>query len=625
MSAGDTIVLERNRRVVMASPARLVGPTEMTREQAWAEGLIRANPLYAWVMGSFVGAETPNANGHKFRTEHLRANTSLLNAPLNMLHRPHQILGSYVGAELVYPIAAAAAAGPGAGLPFVESLANMWRYYFQEEYASIKVFHEAGLLAQSMECLPKSLTCDTAGCGLEFAYAGRMDASYCDHLNSNGSPPRWLNHPQFSAGALVVPPAIPAWRGAQVTEVTAARREQLRSAEDEGLAVELYAQVAQALPNLSENDREAVMALLMAKSGPPEKKKPKGKGGWVPPWEKDKEKDADDGKDKADQPHAHQDVDPEAVDSPCKICGRDADSPIHQGMGNGLDRGTVEDGTAAMVALVPPSAVARALAVGAGFADALPVSELHVTLAYLGPEAVVELDRAAVEAVVGGFASTAAPMTGQIAGVGRFSAGYPAGQEKWPLYASVDVPDLPEFRQALVEALTAAGLPYARNHGFTPHMTLAYVGPDDEAAAGAVLATGLPPTPLAFAEVVLAWGNDRTVFPLGEPQQAPAAAAQDLGARRDPVAGIVRSAHRRLAAVPIFDPVIGRSITGERRQQLRQMGAALPDGTFAVETVPDLRCALLAVSTSKTPAAAREHLRARARAMGATFVLPLDW
>lgn len=622
---GTTITLERNARIILASPAELLAPD---REIAWASGLIRPNPLYAWVVGRFVSAGPANANGHIFRAEDLRtAGASLSHAPLNYLHRPQHVLGAYAGAELVYPTDGPAKAADAQ--PFVESLAAMWRYYFPEEYARIRAFHQAGQLAQSMECIPKTVTCATEGCGQEFAYAGRVSDTYCAHLapGTRGTPPRWLNKPHFSAGAIVVPPATPAWRGAQVTEVLAARTEQLRSAEAEGLADDLYAQVAAALPNLAENDRETVMALLMARTGPAGAA---GKGERRPP----RPPASPAATPAADEPHAHVDTDPEKTDSPCAICGKAPESPIHVGMGM---MGSVEDGTAAMVALYPPRAVATALNAGAVLPDALPVEDMHITLAYLGPEAVLHLDRAAVAAVLGPLAGASAPMEGSVSGVGRFSAGYPAGQDPWPLYASVDVPDLPEFRQRLVAALDAAGIPYARNHGFTPHMTLAYVGPEDETAAAHILAAGVEPVPVTFGEIVLAWGADRIGFALsaGAQDEDLSAAAVEAVARveataaaqglRADVADITARARREAAAIPVYDPVIGRAFTGDQREKLARMGHAMADGFFPIENVGDLRSAIRAAGRAKDPVAARAHIRRRAKALGAGNLIPDGW
>jgi 2'-5' RNA ligase len=169
--------------------------------------------------------------------------------------------------------------------------------------------------------------------------------------------------------------------------------------------------------------------------------------------------------------------------------------------------------TSAMVALYPDPDTAKALALDGGE----PWAELHVTLAFLGSDAVTTLDRSRVEAALAPIVATASPLEGVISGLGRFTPDVPpgTGEEEWPLVALVDIPALPEFRQRLVAALDAAGVPVARNHGFTPHCTLAMVTPDEEQAAAAVLAAGVDPLPLRFDAVTLAWGADRMALRLG--------------------------------------------------------------------------------------------------------------
>lgn len=162
--------------------------------------------------------------------------------------------------------------------------------------------------------------------------------------------------------------------------------------------------------------------------------------------------------------------------------------------------------TAAMVAFYPDLAAARALVLEGGEA----LQDLHLTLAYLGPDAAV-LDRERVEAALAAFTSGIAPLEGEVSGLGRFHSEDPEG---WPLYASVDSPALPVFRQRLVAALQAGGVTPVLNHGFSPHITLAYVGPEDEAVAGRILGSGINPVPLRFDRVTLAWGADRRDFPL---------------------------------------------------------------------------------------------------------------
>lgn len=172
----------------------------------------------------------------------------------------------------------------------------------------------------------------------------------------------------------------------------------------------------------------------------------------------------------------------------------------------------------AMVALYPSREVAEALALEGGES----VDELHVTLAYLGSDATEKLDLQTVVEALGPVANDSPPLDGSVSGLGRFTAGYPAGQEPWPLYASVDLPALPAFRQRLVAALEAAGVEVASEHGFSPHLTLAYVEPEDEPVASLVLSAGVKPLPLHFGEVVLAWGDARLGFPLSREFSEPA-------------------------------------------------------------------------------------------------------
>ena len=174
--------------------------------------------------------------------------------------------------------------------------------------------------------------------------------------------------------------------------------------------------------------------------------------------------------------------------------------------------------TAAMVALYPSPDVARMLALDGG---ELP-EDLHVTLGFMGSDAVVRLDRDKIEGALASFAAVNAPVSGVVGGVARFNG---EDGEPWPLVALVDAPGLTEFRQRLVGTLAAAGVEVATNHGFTAHTTLALVEPDDEEAAADILAEGIEPTPLHFGSIVLAWGDDRTVFTLDGIPSAPSASS----------------------------------------------------------------------------------------------------
>jgi 2'-5' RNA ligase len=149
--------------------------------------------------------------------------------------------------------------------------------------------------------------------------------------------------------------------------------------------------------------------------------------------------------------------------------------------------------TGAMVALYPDAATAAELAIDRGEDP----DDLHVTLAYLGKAAGLDLDAALK--VVADWAAATPELAGEISGVGQFADG--------PVtYLSVDLPKLPALREELVKALDNAGLPPSKEHGFTPHMTLDYARrrPKFEKAI-----------PITFSAVTLTWAGAQFSFPLG--------------------------------------------------------------------------------------------------------------
>ena len=74
-----------------------------------------------------------------------------------------------------------------------------------------------------------------------------------------------------------------------------------------------------------------------------------------------------------------------------------------------------------------------------------------------------------------------------------------------------------------------------------------------------------------------------------------------------------------------MDLVIKREFSDEKRKQLAAAGHALPDGSFPIENVTDLHNAIQSVGRAKNYSKVRAHIIARAKALGATSVLPDDW
>lgn len=71
--------------------------------------------------------------------------------------------------------------------------------------------------------------------------------------------------------------------------------------------------------------------------------------------------------------------------------------------------------------------------------------------------------------------------------------------------------------------------------------------------------------------------------------------------------------------------VTKRDFSDEKRQELADSGAALPDGGFPIESVGDLKNAIRAIGRASNPTSAKSHIIKRAKALGATDQLPDDW
>ena len=175
-----------------------------------------------------------------------------------------------------------------------------------------------------------------------------------------------------------------------------------------------------------------------------------------------------------------------------------------------------QQNTGMMLAFLLDPATAAQLALPGGENPA----DMHVTLAYLGdteeqpdddlfrPHTSPFKIRSAIAAV----ASETKPLAGRIAGIGRFTS-QDDKDTPTPVYAGVDMPGLAEFRTAIVKRIEETGYFVAGDHGFTPHITLAYIDAD----AGMPI-DDIPALPLIFDTVCLAVGDDRRYFRLGDEQ-----------------------------------------------------------------------------------------------------------
>ena len=68
-----------------------------------------------------------------------------------------------------------------------------------------------------------------------------------------------------------------------------------------------------------------------------------------------------------------------------------------------------------------------------------------------------------------------------------------------------------------------------------------------------------------------------------------------------------------------------RDVPEAERKKLAEKGEALPDGSFPIANVSDLRNAIQAIGRASDPEAARAHIKKRAAALGREDLIPKDW
>jgi hypothetical protein len=77
--------------------------------------------------------------------------------------------------------------------------------------------------------------------------------------------------------------------------------------------------------------------------------------------------------------------------------------------------------------------------------------------------------------------------------------------------------------------------------------------------------------------------------------------------------------------VPKLDEFIKREFTDDKRKQLAGEGKAMKDGSFPIENKGDLKNAIEAFGRAKNKTATKRHIIKRAKALGATDMLPENW
>lgn len=68
-----------------------------------------------------------------------------------------------------------------------------------------------------------------------------------------------------------------------------------------------------------------------------------------------------------------------------------------------------------------------------------------------------------------------------------------------------------------------------------------------------------------------------------------------------------------------------REVSTDERKKLADKGQALPDGSFPIANVGDLKNAIRAIGRAKDPAKAKAHIKKRAKALGQSGLIPDTW
>jgi 2'-5' RNA ligase len=203
----------------------------------------------------------------------------------------------------------------------------------------------------------------------------------------------------------------------------------------------------------------------------------------------------------------------------------------------------------AMVALYPPEELARKLAVEGGEKP----EELHITLVFLGKADSIG-DPGKLRRVVEGWAASTPPMKGKMSGLGVFAPSK-SSDGKLVTYLPGDIPELTKHRERLAAAIEAIGHKIPAEHGFAPHMTLAYGDKRDVEPVN---------EPVAFERAALVIAGERQDFALGGEQK---------GLRE--IAATILEARRRRRRVYAFTGTrsAGAEVVPHLRRHMRKLTA----------------------------------------------------
>lgn len=240
----STVVIEGEKSVFLTAPMQLV--IDERDVAAWASKYIEYNPAFKWIVANYVEADNPNSNGQYWSYEDLRMSRPTINhTPMNINHQDHNIVGTWVGSEMMLPKDEASDINA-----HIEVVGPFWKYYFPETLQKVEAAYKTGTAFISMECVSETVTCvGDNSCGQSFAYAGHNSPTYCDHIRS-GAAAHQMNNPHFLGGALIVG-IKPGWKNADIKEIS-----RLTSDDDKQKVID---QVSSMIPDKSPKDWENVM------------------------------------------------------------------------------------------------------------------------------------------------------------------------------------------------------------------------------------------------------------------------------------------------------------------------------------------------------------------------------
>lgn len=156
-----------------------------------------------------------------------------------------------------------------------------------------------------------------------------------------------------------------------------------------------------------------------------------------------------------------------------------------------------------MIALRIPDVIRQELERQYPFIQADILQELHITLVYLGDSRT--LDKANIFGALNEFVLQQAPIKGKLQGLARFVSGH----ELDPVVITFDSPQMPKVYSLLTSILESRHIPYHRDHGFIPHITLAYIPANKRLPIHTV-----EPLEMNFNDVCYVDGGEWIPFPL---------------------------------------------------------------------------------------------------------------